>query len=89
MLIKDLHIQRKSTYDSNPGTIYGTITITGRGGIQELNLSGKAMVAILQAVQSEVIQTAKHIAKDATVAFQNTTGELELIEHPLAQIEET
>jgi len=87
MLIKELKIQRKSTYDSNPGTLYGSITISGHAGTQEINLSGAAMVAILRAIECEVLVTGKSIAKDIPVAFKNTTGELELIEHPLAQIE--
>lgn len=87
MIVRELTIQRKSTYDSNPGALYGSITIVGQGGVQQINLSGQAMVAILRAIESEVLKTAKHIAKDIPIAFQNTTGELELIDHPLAQIE--
>lgn len=87
MIVKELQIQRKSTYDSNPGALYGTITIVGQGGTQQINLSGTAMVAILSAVEHEVLATAKRVSKDIPVAFQNTKGELELIDHPLAQLE--
>lgn len=87
MIIKELKIQRRSTYEPNPGSLYGSITVSGHAGTQEINLSGSAMAAILRAIESEVLITGKAIAKDIPVAFKNTTGELELIEHPLAQIE--
>ena len=87
MVIKELRIQRKSTYDSSPGTLYGSVSITGHGGSQDINLSGAAMAAILTCIQLEVTKTAKAVAKDVPIAFQNTVGELEVLQHPLAQIE--
>lgn len=87
MKVKELMISRRDRWNEKPNSIYGSLTITGSDGEQTINLSNAAIIKLLDAVREEVCISAKMIAKDAPKAFNSTVAELELLNHPLAEIE--
>lgn len=88
MQLYDLTIRRTESYHAKPNQLIGTVQFQGDAGKQEVNLSPAAILHLLDVIQVECCATAKKIAKEIPTAFTNVAGELNLLDHPLAQLED-
>lgn len=75
MQVKELNIERASSYAPNPGQFVGKVTLSGETGSQEILLSATAISAIFAVIRNEASETAKKNAAATSRSIESASNE--------------
>lgn len=79
MRVKNLVIERKSSYDED-SPLEGKVQMEGLNGKMEVKLTPQTIAKIFQYIKQDVERTAKYNAQQAGEAVDNAEGECKLLE---------